>query len=115
MLWIGKRPRKGPFNSIVDPTEFGAGSVLMEISEAVKKSGTYDAWEEGDVEEEDLDGMESVRRKKVKVSSFLRYNFRFAHGLIIYWLAADTFTSSRCYRSSSSFGTAPRNVIQPHG
>ena len=43
LLQIGKRPRKGPFNSIVDPTEFGAGSAIIELSEAVKESGKYDS------------------------------------------------------------------------
>ena len=36
--------RKGPFNAVMDPTEVGAGSALLEVSEAVKKSGTYDVW-----------------------------------------------------------------------
>lgn len=44
LLRIGKRKVKGPFNSYVDPTELGAGSALLETTEAVKKSGTYDIW-----------------------------------------------------------------------
>lgn len=42
---MGKRPRKGPFNAIMDPTEVGAGSALLEVSEAAKNSGTYDVWD----------------------------------------------------------------------
>lgn len=38
--------RKGPFNAVIDPTEVGAGSALLEVSEAVKKSGSYDVWTE---------------------------------------------------------------------
>lgn len=67
LLRIGKRPRKGPFNSIVDPTEFGAGSAIIGLSEAVKNSGDYDPWVS--IEEEELeDGMETVQKKPVKVS-----------------------------------------------
>ncbi|EPS96384.1 hypothetical protein FOMPIDRAFT_1130553 [Fomitopsis schrenkii] len=45
LLRMGKRPRKGPFNAIMDPTEVGAGSALLEVSEAAKNSGTYDVWD----------------------------------------------------------------------
>lgn len=44
LLRIGKRKVKGPFNSYVDPTQLGAGSALLETTEAVKQSGTYDIW-----------------------------------------------------------------------
>ncbi|EMD36938.1 hypothetical protein CERSUDRAFT_114850 [Gelatoporia subvermispora B] len=44
LLRIAKRPRKGPFNAVMDPTEFGAGSAELDVTEAVKKSGTYDVW-----------------------------------------------------------------------
>ncbi|OCH90470.1 tumor suppressor protein Gltscr2 [Obba rivulosa] len=44
LLRIGKRPRKGPFNAVMDPTEFGAGSAMLDVTEAVKQSGTYDVW-----------------------------------------------------------------------
>ena len=44
LLRMGKRQRKGPFNAIMDPTEVGSGSALLEVSEAAKKSGTYDVW-----------------------------------------------------------------------
>jgi len=46
LLQIARRPRRGPFNAIVDPTEFGAGSAPVDVSEAVKKSGQYNVWEE---------------------------------------------------------------------
>ncbi|KAJ6485690.1 ribosome biogenesis protein Nop53/GLTSCR2 [Mycena sanguinolenta] len=67
LLRISKRPRKGPFNSIVDPTEFGAGSATLELSEAVKSSGAYDPWAPAEEMEEIEDGLETVQPKKVKV------------------------------------------------
>ena len=42
---MGKKNRKGPFNSIVDPNQFGEGSALMTPSHAVKESGKYDVWD----------------------------------------------------------------------
>ncbi|KAG6828135.1 hypothetical protein H0H92_009089 [Tricholoma furcatifolium] len=65
LLRIGKRPRKGPLNSVIDPTEFGAGSALLEVSEAVKNSGTYDVWmspQEAEIKE----GLETVQPKNIK-------------------------------------------------
>ncbi|KAJ7132336.1 P60-like protein [Mycena epipterygia] len=67
LLRISKRPRKGPFNSIVDPTEFGAGSATFDLSEAVKQSGAYDPWAPAEEVAEIKDGMETVQPKKVKV------------------------------------------------
>lgn len=46
LLRMGKRNVRGPFNAVMDPTEFGAGSALLEVSEAAKASGTYNVWEE---------------------------------------------------------------------
>ncbi|KAJ7065292.1 ribosome biogenesis protein Nop53/GLTSCR2 [Mycena amicta] len=68
LLRISKRPRKGPFNALVDPTEFGSGSASLELSEAVKQSGGYDAWSAGAQEEpvEVKDGLETVQPKKIK-------------------------------------------------
>lgn len=63
---IAKRPRKGPLNSIIDPTEPGAGSSMVGLSEAVKTSGTYDPWEERPTEEV-KDGLEIVHKKPGKV------------------------------------------------
>lgn len=52
----------------MDPAEFGAGSALIELSEAVKESGKYDPWGEQDVQaEQELEGMEKLKRTKVKV------------------------------------------------
>ncbi|KAJ7777431.1 ribosome biogenesis protein Nop53/GLTSCR2 [Mycena metata] len=67
LLRISKRPRKGPFNTIVDPTEFGAGSASLELSEAVKNSGSYDPWAPAEEVVEIKDGLETVQPKKVKV------------------------------------------------
>ncbi|KAF8273558.1 tumor suppressor protein Gltscr2 [Lactarius quietus] len=44
LLRIARKDRRGPLNSIVDPLQPGAGSALLEVSEAVKKSGEYDVW-----------------------------------------------------------------------
>ncbi|KAJ6607012.1 ribosome biogenesis protein Nop53/GLTSCR2 [Mycena sp. CBHHK59/15] len=67
LLRIGKRPRKGPFNSVMDPTELGAGSASLELSEAVKASGAYDPWAPVEEVPEIKDGLETVQPKKVKV------------------------------------------------
>ncbi|KAJ7089368.1 ribosome biogenesis protein Nop53/GLTSCR2 [Mycena belliarum] len=67
LLRISKRPRKGPFNTLVDPTEFGAGSASLELSEAVKSSGAYDPWAPAPETEEVKDGLETVQPKSVKV------------------------------------------------
>lgn len=67
LLKIAKRPRKGPFNSIMDPTEVTLGSVVVELSEAVKASGNYDAWAQESEEEDLQDGLETVKRRRVKV------------------------------------------------
>jgi nucleolar protein 53 len=66
LLRIAKRPRRGPFNSIIDP----AGSApIVELSQAVKDSGGYDPWggEEQGEQEEVKDGLETVMKKKIKV------------------------------------------------
>ncbi|KAF7309510.1 Ribosome biogenesis protein NOP53 [Mycena indigotica] len=65
LLRISKRPRKGPLNSLVDPTEFGNGSASLELSEAVKLSGGYDAWA-AVPPEEIKDGLETVQPKHIK-------------------------------------------------
>ena len=67
LMRIAKRPRKGPFNSVMDPSEYAAGSAIIELSEAVKKSGTYDPWAEVGSIEEVKDGMETVQKKQPKV------------------------------------------------
>jgi len=62
LLRIGRRNVKGPFNALIDidPTEFGAGSAILEPTEAVKKSGTYDVWTET------ADGEPKPLKEKVK-------------------------------------------------
>lgn len=44
LLRIARKDRRGPLNSIVDPSQPGDGSALLEVTEAVKKSGQYDMW-----------------------------------------------------------------------
>ncbi|OBZ76085.1 Uncharacterized protein C22F8.09 [Grifola frondosa] len=44
LLRMGKRVRKGPFNAVLDHTEVGAGSAMLEVSEAAKQAGGYDVW-----------------------------------------------------------------------
>ncbi|KAF8512198.1 ribosome biogenesis protein Nop53/GLTSCR2 [Gautieria morchelliformis] len=46
LLRMGKRKVKGPFNSFLDPSQLGAGSAMLEPTEAVKRSGTYNVWED---------------------------------------------------------------------
>lgn len=65
LLRIAKRPRKGPFNAVMDHTEFGAGSALIDVSAAVKHSGSYDPWTVEEVEEV-ADGLEYTKKPKIK-------------------------------------------------
>ncbi|KAL0945916.1 hypothetical protein HGRIS_012199 [Hohenbuehelia grisea] len=65
LLRIGKRPRRGPMNTVMDPTEIGAGSALLEVTEAVKQSGTYDAWAECPEPEVPM-GLEPFQKLKIK-------------------------------------------------
>ena len=68
LLRMGKRPRKGPFNAVMDTTEVGAGSALLELSEAAKQSGRYDVWGTDEEESEADEGGEFVpKAKKPKV------------------------------------------------
>ncbi|KAI0074340.1 P60-like protein [Panus rudis PR-1116 ss-1] len=73
LLRIGKKVRKGPFNAVMDPTEVGAGSALLEVTEAVKKSGTYDVWgakdESEDIEIDGVDREVPIPGKKPKVKA----------------------------------------------
>ena len=66
LLRMAKRPRKGPFNSVLDPSEYKSGTSVVELSQAVKASGRYDPWQS---EEEVVlpDGLETVQKKKIKV------------------------------------------------
>ncbi|KDQ56539.1 hypothetical protein JAAARDRAFT_131965 [Jaapia argillacea MUCL 33604] len=67
LLRIGRRMRKGPLNTVMDPTDFGKGSAILDVTEAVKSSGTYDVWEANDSEEEEVkDGLEHLKKRKAK-------------------------------------------------
>ncbi|EDR12759.1 uncharacterized protein LACBIDRAFT_292782 [Laccaria bicolor S238N-H82] len=66
LLKIAKRPRRGPFNSILDPSEYEAGSGMVGLSEAVKSSGTHDAWAPEVAMDVLPDGMETVQKKVIK-------------------------------------------------
>lgn len=70
LLQIGKRAKRGPFNSVMDPSEFASGSSIVDISAAVKNSGGYDAWVESEASENEgeKDGFEPPKKPKVKVS-----------------------------------------------
>jgi nucleolar protein 53 len=70
LLRIAKRPRRGPFNSVMDPAEYAAGSGAVALSAAVKQSGTYDPWAPQPEAEEVKDGLETVQPKKAKVHIF---------------------------------------------
>jgi nucleolar protein 53 len=70
LMRIAKRPRKGPFNSIMDPSECSSGSGIVDLSEAVKASGTYDPWASQEEVKEIKDGLENVQKKRVKVTFF---------------------------------------------
>ncbi|KIN98195.1 hypothetical protein M404DRAFT_158292, partial [Pisolithus tinctorius Marx 270] len=65
LLRLAHRPRKGPFNAVMDPTELGAGSAPIDVSHAVRESGTRDLWAPT-VEESVPDGLESVKLVAVK-------------------------------------------------
>jgi nucleolar protein 53 len=68
LLRIGKRKRTGPSNSAIDPTETGKGSALLETSEAVKQSGTYDVWMDVDEDPSSVAEFDAiVQTKPVKV------------------------------------------------
>jgi hypothetical protein len=51
LLRVAKRPRKGPLNAIMDPTDFGAGSAAIDDSHAVEHSRGHDLWDVPAVEE----------------------------------------------------------------
>ena len=70
LLRIAKKPRKGPFNSVLDPAEYESGSAIVELSKAVKESGKYNVWDEDMEEEEELpDGLEFLKKRPAKVFS----------------------------------------------
>ncbi|KIK91165.1 hypothetical protein PAXRUDRAFT_643726 [Paxillus rubicundulus Ve08.2h10] len=65
LLRIARRPRRGPFNAVMDPTEFGAGSAAIDVSHAVKASGGHDLWARS-AEEIIADGLETVQKPNIK-------------------------------------------------
>lgn len=80
LLRIAKRPRKGPFNSVMDPSDYKAGDGVVELSRAVKESGGYDPWavpaadDVGSEEAEDEDEEDVTKGKKVKVSALTSFS-----------------------------------------
>jgi nucleolar protein 53 len=54
----------------MDPTEFGAGSAILEVSEAAKKSGRYDPWAENVKVAGPTDGFEPPKQPQIKVNPF---------------------------------------------
>ena len=102
MAGMGKRMRRGPFNAVVDPTETGEGSALLELSEAAKQSGQYNMWDaaaasaaaqaESKVDDEVLvDG--GIIKRKVKVCIIMVY---------IFDAPADLINDATCNRHRSS-------------
>lgn len=65
LLRIAKRPKKGPFNAVMDPSGYQAGHSVVELSGAVKESGGYDPW---DSKVEDEVAEDLPKAKKVKVN-----------------------------------------------
>ena len=53
----------------MDPSEYASGSGIVDLSEAVKASGTYDPWVPQEVVEI-KDRLENVQKKKAKVVLF---------------------------------------------
>ncbi|KAF8921183.1 tumor suppressor protein Gltscr2 [Mucidula mucida] len=73
LLRIAKRPRKGPLNSYVDPTEIGAGSAIMGLTEAVRRSGGYDPWTESVQEPAEAPmGTEHLQKKVFKAPVYTK-------------------------------------------
>lgn len=108
LLRIAKRPRKGPFNAVMDHTEFGAGSAIIDVSAAVKHSGSYDPWIVEEVEDV-ADGLEHTKKPKIKASppfTTIRHALRIS-------TAPGVISSPRCHRGPCRVGTTSRIVIQP--
>lgn len=107
LLRIAKRPRKGPFNAVMDHTEFGAGSAVIDVSAAVKHSGSYDPWAAEEVEEV-ADGLEHTTKPKIKARLF----FLATSNLLMIVIAPGVISSSRCHRYSCCVGATSRIIIQ---
>jgi len=69
LLRIAKRSRKGPLDSVIDPSEYKAGHGSVELSTAVKESGSYDPWGPTGLVESEAE--EGPSPKKVKVRAWL--------------------------------------------
>jgi nucleolar protein 53 len=111
LLRLAKRPRKGPFNSVMDPTEFGAGSAVLELSEAVKESGKYDPWAANDVPtEQELEGMEKLKRAKVKVRRSSSGPVGLSD-LQVRHAGSSTPASTRYHRRTSGHRTTSRDIV----
>lgn len=110
LLRIGKRPRRGPFSAIMESTEAGEGSALLEVTEAVRQSGKYDVWEDEDSEVPE----EEVSHKKPNVKVSLRYAASAVHTNAV-------SEASPCFPTSSSDpalcgALTPRgHILQPTG
>ncbi|KAH8827134.1 ribosome biogenesis protein Nop53/GLTSCR2 [Flagelloscypha sp. PMI_526] len=63
---IAKRGVRGPFNSVMDPSELGNGSATLEVSSAVKESGGYDLWNRPAVDPSASvpEGLEKLQKRK---------------------------------------------------
>ena len=73
LLRIAKRPKKGPFGAIMDPSEYNSGhSIVEQVSTAVKSSGDYDPWDgiahTDDEENDDGFQVQEEKEKSIKVS-----------------------------------------------
>lgn len=108
LLRIGKRPRRGPLSSVVDPTEVGEGSALMEVTEAVKNSGTYDVWQGDDSEVEDV--IVPIKKPAVKVSNTSRV-YRLQMLMKVHRKATASSPPKRAHRTLCSPITSRRNIL----
>lgn len=103
LLRIAKRPRRGPFNAVMDHTEVGAGSALLELSEAAKSSGQYDVWGQPEEVIEDIVDAVTDKKAKVKVSLLLVKVLVYLFSLMVVFslprpLRPPTLGRKFCYR-----------------
>ena len=66
LLRIVRRARKGPFNVIMDPTEFGTGAPI-DVLCAVRQSGGHDLWDVPTVRDVVPDRLKTVHKRTIKV------------------------------------------------
>jgi hypothetical protein len=91
----------------MDHTEFGAGSALIDVSAAVKHSGSYDPWTVEEVEEV-ADGLEYTKKPKIKAG----LPFPATSDVLMIFTAPRIISSPRCHRSSCRVGATSRIIIQ---